>query len=294
MRHECRPIVAIIGLSACTPAGSACLLSGESDVQLQILGSGGPDTAGRASAAYLLWTDGASRIMVDAGGGAAHQFRRASARLDDIELVALSHLHPDHSVDLPALLWPEGGSFSVSGPTGAGVFPSIEDFLERLFGTGGAYHVLAEEIDLTPVTVDVTEEHPVEVWRAGGIVIQGSGVPHGDAPTVAYRIDMDDRSVAFASDQNGTDPAFIDFIREVDLLVIHLGGTEDATGEIAALHARPSVWGAMAAAANVGHVVVSHIGTSSAEQLNTDLAILRDHFEGTISVAEDLMCIDVG
>ena len=288
MRHVWHPIVAIIGLSAGTSAGSACLQSGESNVQLQILGSGGPDTAGRASASYLLWIDGMSRIMVDAGGGAAHQFRRAGARVDDIELVAVSHLHPDHSVDLPALLWPEGGSFSVSGPTGAGAFPSVEDFLERLFGTGGAYHVLAEEIDLTPVTVDVTEGHPVEVWRAGGILIQGSGVPHGDD-----RIDMDDRSIAFASDQNGTDPAFIDFIREVDLLVIHLGGTEDATGEIAALHARPSVWGAMAAAANVGHVVVSHIGTSSAEQLNTDLAILRDHFDGTISVAEDLMCIDV-
>ena len=113
-------------------------------------------------------------------------------------------------------------------------------------------------------------------------------------PTVGYRIDMGNRSVAFASDQNGTDPAFIDFIREVDLLVIHLGGTEDATGEIAALHARPSVWGTMAATANVGHIVVSHIGTSSAEQLNADLAILRDHFGGRISVAEDLMCIDVG
>ena len=294
MRQVFHLIVAIIGMSVSTSAWSACPQSGASNVQLQILGSGGPDTVGRASASYLLWIDGVSRIMVDAGGGAKHQFQLADGRLDDVDLVALSHLHPDHSVDLPSLLWPEGGSFAVSGPTAGGAFPSIEEFLERLFGADGAYRVLEAEIDLHPLSVDVTDDDPVEIWREDDVLVQGTGVPHGDVPTVGYRIDVGDLSMALASDQNGTDPSFIDFIDAVDLLIIHLGGTEDATGEIADLHARPSVWGAMAAAANVGHVVVSHIGTSSAQELNANLAILRENFGGRLTVGEDLMCIDVG
>ena len=38
-------------------------------VALQILGFGGPFGVGRASAVYLIWKDGAARVMVDAGGG---------------------------------------------------------------------------------------------------------------------------------------------------------------------------------------------------------------------------------
>ena len=109
MRYMFHPLAVVIGMSISLKAWSACPQPGESNVQLQILGSGGPDTVGRASASYLLWIDGESRIMVDSGGAAKHRFQQADARLDHLELVALSHLHPDHSVDLPALLWPEGG-----------------------------------------------------------------------------------------------------------------------------------------------------------------------------------------
>ena len=38
-----------------------------------------------------------ARIMVDAGGGTFARFHEAGARVDDLELLALSHFHPDHS-----------------------------------------------------------------------------------------------------------------------------------------------------------------------------------------------------
>ena len=153
MKHMLNYSISILSLIASTSVWSACLDSG---VQLQILGSGGPGASGgRASAAYLLWIDGVGRIMVDAGSGTKDQFYRSGAKLDDIELVALSHLHPDHSVELPAILWPAGGSFKISGPSAAGVFPSIQEFLDRLFGPLGAYHVLADRIELDVIRVDV-------------------------------------------------------------------------------------------------------------------------------------------
>ena len=86
----------------CIPSGARAQVCAASPVTVQILGSGGPRTNGeRASASYLLWMDGQARMLVDAGGGAYLRFGQAQARLSDLWLLAVSHLHPDHISDLP-------------------------------------------------------------------------------------------------------------------------------------------------------------------------------------------------
>jgi ribonuclease BN (tRNA processing enzyme) len=276
----------------CAPSAmSKCLASG---VQLQILGSGGPGAAGgRASSGYVLWIDGVSRFMVDAGSGTKDQFHRAGANSDDIRFVALSHLHPDHSAELPAIFWPAGGNFQISGPTGSAEFPSIENFIDTMFGDNGAYRVLGPRLDLDLVTVDTTKVEPTAVWNADNVAVFAKGVPHGDVPTLAYKFEFGNTSIVFASDQNGSDPSFIDFTQGADYLVIHLAGAEDATGAIAQLHAKPSVWGAMAADADVEHVIVSHITAMNSQALDASLSTLLPAYSGAITVGEDLMCIDL-
>ena len=75
-------------------------------VAVQILGSGGAAINGdRASSSYLLWIGVQAKILVDMGGGAFLRFGQAQAKLSDLSLVAISHLHPYHVSDLPALLW---------------------------------------------------------------------------------------------------------------------------------------------------------------------------------------------
>lgn len=100
------------------------------------------------------------------------------------------------------------------------------------------------------------------IWGNGELGVTGIGVPHGDVPTIGYRVDYGELSVAFSSDQNGSNEAFVEFVKDVDYLVIHMAGNENSTGVIANLHAKPSVWGQMATASNAGHVIVSHIATS--------------------------------
>ncbi len=283
-------VVAVLGcLLAVKPAQAACE---ETGVQLQILGSGGPGaSAGRASAGYLVWIDGAGRILVDAGGGIKQRFHASGADLGDLALLALSHFHPDHAAEVPALLWPGGAALRVAGPSGSEVFPSLDDWLGGLFGPGGVFRVLAGRLELDALTVDVTPGDPAEVWQDGDIRVRGIGVPHADVPAVGYRVDVGDASVAFSSDQNGSDPAFVEFVRDVDVLVVHLGRGEDATGRGAELHARPSVWGALAAEAGVGRLVASHISTSSPQVLADSLAYLRAAYPGPITVGEDLLCV---
>src|SRR6185503_474363 len=126
-------------------AQSAC---SSEPLAVQVVGSGGPNAGStRASAGYLVWRGGRAVVMVDAGGGTFLRFGEAGARLQDLSLLAISHLHPDHVSDLPALLWlselARQQPLKIAGPTGAGAFPSIDAFIRRLFDTSsGAFPIL--------------------------------------------------------------------------------------------------------------------------------------------------------
>ena len=108
-------------------------------VALQILGSNGPRikaNGASASASYLIWIDGRSRVLVDAGGGAFLRFGEAGGRFDDLALIAISHLHPDHVSDLPALLWGDfvrKTTLPIAGPSGNADVPAFRTFLHQLF-----------------------------------------------------------------------------------------------------------------------------------------------------------------
>ena len=272
-------------------AWSACLDSG---LQVQILGSGGPGpSTGRASAGYMIWVDGVGRIMVDAGSGTKDQFHSAGASLDDIGLLALSHFHPDHSSELPAILWPAGSEARLSGPTGSDGFPSVSEFLDRLFGENGAFPILGDRVDFDVLTVDTASREVVDVWEDGEIRVRGIGVPHANVPTIGYRVDVGESSIAFSSDQNGSDPTYIDFIQDVDVLVIHMNVDENVSGFGAQLHAKPSVWGEMAEQGNVGRILVSHIGARTTDALQAQLDVLGDNYAGPVTVGEDLLCVEV-
>ena len=163
----------------------------------------------------------------------------------------------------------------MTGPTGSEDYPSIESFLSIMFGASGAYSVLGSRLDLEIQTIDVTAVEPTSIWNENDISISAISVPHGDVPTLAYKFEFKESSIVFASDQNGSDPRVIDFIQGVGYLVIHLAGTEDATGVIADLHAKPSVWGNMATAADVGNVIISHVTAPTLQALEQRLNDLQ-------------------
>ena len=114
--------------------------------------------------------------------------------------------------------------------------------------------------------------------------VRGIGVPHANVPAVGYRVDVGDASVAFSSDQNGSDPAFAEFASGVDVLVVHFMVPEQSTSD---LHARPSVWGQMATDAGVGTLVLSH----RPDDISEMLPALRERYDGPFVVADDLMCV---
>ena len=272
-------------------------------VVLQVLGSGGPFGLGRASAAYLLWIDGVGRIMVDAGGGTFLRFHEAGAQVGDLDLLALSHFHPDHSSEVPALLWVQPTNMKLSGPSGNEGYPSVGEYVTGLFGQRGVFRGVSSGEEFESVTVDVTSPESTEVFADGSIHVRGLGVPHGNVPAVGYRVDVGDVSIAFSSDQNGSDPGFAEFASGVDVLVVHVAAPESVGGLGAALHAKPSVWGQMATDAGVGTLVLSHLSRIAPRDpqssdgdlpgFGESLSYLRSRYSGPLVIAEDLMCIPV-
>jgi ribonuclease BN (tRNA processing enzyme) len=127
-------------------------------------------------------------------------------------------------------------------------------------------------------------------------------VPHFNVPTIGFRVDVGDASIAFSSDQIGTNEEFTKLAANVNVLVVHFAASEEPE-QIAALHAKPSVWGQMAANANAGSIVLSHISTTDPEHprywmhsgsnLERNIAHVRSRFDGSIIVAKDLMCVPI-
>ena len=306
MTNKLVPLAAALLLPLGVPA-SAQMTCDEAPVMLQVLGSGGPSGVGRASAGYLIWIDGVSRIMVDAGGGTFTRFHEAGARIGDLDLLALSHFHPDHSSEVPALFWIKTTSLKISGPSGSAGFPSLDEYVSGLFGTEGVFRAVSTMAEFETATVDVSLPEPTEVFSEGTVRVRGLGVPHGNVPAIGYRVDIGDVSVAFSSDQNGSDPAFAEFASGVNVLVVHAAVREQATGIGSRLHAKPSVWGQMATNAAAKTLVLSHLSgivprdtnasVESSEgqrpRLSERLANVRSRYSGPVITAEDLMCIPI-
>ena len=96
-------------------------------------------------------------------------------------------------------------------------------------------------------------------------------------PAIGYRVDVGDASIAFSTDQNGSNPGFTEFVRGVDILVVHFAGSEASTGAASDLHAKPSVWGQMASDADLGRLVLSHV--SANQNLDENVAHLRTRYQ---------------
>lgn len=274
---------------------------------LQVLGSGGPIADdGRASSGYLIWVDGRSRFLVDAGGGVFLRFGETGARFEDLEHLSISHFHTDHSADLVALLKSgyfssRSGALSISGPMTGGDYPGTGDFLERLLDKdNGAYAYLEGYLDgsdglveLLAVEVDpgLTKATRVYTDPDSDIDIHALGVPHGPVPSLAYRIRIGQKSIVFSGDQNGSSVGFIDFARDTDVLVMHMPIPENITGIARKLHAPPSVIGKIAAETGTGNLVLSHFMSRSLTNMEENLNQVRSHYDGPLTTAYDLDCV---
>ncbi|GAC1406872.1 MAG: MBL fold metallo-hydrolase [Candidatus Velthaea sp.] len=272
---------------------------------ITILGSGGPfATRTRASAGYVVWFDAQPQLLLDGGGGALERIGKAGIDTARIGTIAVTHTHIDHTggiapVVFSAYMNERTAPLTFIGPAGREQHPGITRFCDLLFGREGAWSYLhtfegfgytCREQASTPGAGGASQvAQPGEI---PGIRIRTVPVAHGMMPSIAYRVDYAGRSVVYTGDISGESDELVDLAADCDVL-IHDAALPEREVPHGNLHAKPSAIGRAAARAGARHLVLSHIMPELEDEIADALALVRRAYGGKITVAHDLLAIDL-
>jgi ribonuclease BN (tRNA processing enzyme) len=308
MRRLRPPIYALLTLVsaslACTPQPANAQSCGSSGLAVQVLGSGGPETEGkRASTSYLIWQNGLSRVIVDAGGGSALRFGESGAKMSQLDVFLFSHFHVDHSSDFPALVFSSwfgdrSRPLPVYGPSGNDFMPSTTEFVRDLFSDPrGAWRYLSDMVEPNPQGTYQLQPHnvapasvPALVFRNADMAVYAVSVGHGAFPALAWRVEIGGKQIVFGGDTNGEGQGLTQLASNADIFIAHNAVPEGATGVERRLHMPPSVIGAIAANAHVKQLVLSHRMLRTLGKEEETQFQIRRRFSGPIRFANDLEC----
>jgi ribonuclease BN (tRNA processing enzyme) len=243
-------------------------------VKVTVLGSAGSYPGnGRACSSYLI-SAGDHHLLLDCGNGSVANLLDAvdPAALD---AVIISHLHPDHFVDLYGLHYalafhPKGArKVDVYAPTGA------QDLMTSLLIGGAAdsfvahlpTHVAAagEHLELGPFAVDLfAAYHPIE--------------------TLASRVAIDGRIIAYSGDSAPTSQ-LVACAEDADLFICDATWVSRDAPFPEGVHMTGTEAGMHAAEAAAERLMVTHVFPQrQPEQVAADAELVYD---GVVWVARD-------
>jgi len=268
-------------------------------IMLQVLGSGGPEMNDkRASSSYLIWIDGKSRILIDFGSGASLRFEESVANIEDLDMILLTHLHIDHTADLPALL--KAGFFTnikkvlpLYGPYGNSTMPDTKTFIRRLFEDHkGAWQYTGDHLggkaDLQLSAHNVEYSREIQTLLAeNNISVEAVSVHHGMIPAIAYRVNIGDKSLTFSGDMNGEFHTLERLAKGTNILIMHNAVPQTATGTAALLHMTPQTIGEIAQKAQPGTVILSHRMSRTLDKELETISEIRKSYKGKVKFADD-------
>jgi ribonuclease BN (tRNA processing enzyme) len=214
-------------------------------MDLVVLGAGPAysDRADSTGAAYLISSDGKS-LLLDLGQGS---FPRLIAQLDPADLLAVivSHLHPDHFVDLVPLRHylryeRPGRRVTVHGPA------ALADRLDGLFGEPG---FTAASLDTRPLGLGTMTIGPFRV--------EASRVTHTDE-SYAFRVTVGDDAGLVYSGDCGRAADLVPVIRPGDTLLSEVSFGPGPM-PVDALHLDGPGVGALASGTRAGRVLLTHL-----------------------------------
>ncbi len=238
-------------------------------LQLDVVGAGPAftDRLGSVGAAYLVRTP-STAILLDLGQGA---FPRLASLVDPgtLDAVLISHLHPDHFVDLVALRhylrWGPGHPRRVRVAAPAG----LVDRLDALHAEPG----------FSAASLDVEVLGPGSLG-IGSLAVEVAGVHHG-AGSLAFRVSAGDGPGLVYSGDCGRASDLDPLIRPGDVLLCEVSFGPGPVPPDAAHLDGPTV-GALATRTGASRVLLTHLlmGFDEAETI----ASVRAGFAGPVAL----------
>jgi ribonuclease BN (tRNA processing enzyme) len=216
-------------------------------LQLDVLGAGPAytDRPGAAGAAYLLRA-GSTAIVLDLGQGA---FPRLAAQLEpsSLDAILVSHLHPDHFIDLVALRHYLRWEFRPARHVRVIAPDGLETRLDALHDEPG---FMAASLDVEPIQLGVVD--------IGALRVEAARVTH-TADSHAFRVSTAPGSVGLVySGDCGRAEDLDALMREGDVLLTEVSfGPGPVVHD--ALHLDGPAVGALAARTGAGRVLLTHL-----------------------------------
>jgi ribonuclease BN (tRNA processing enzyme) len=218
-------------------------------VELIVVGSGTGVPSLRRGSPCLAVKAAGRLLVLDLGSGSLRALLGLGLNFSAIDVLALTHLHPDHVGDLIPFLFATRYSLG---------YTRREPF--RLLAARGfaRFHqrlneVFAGWVEPPPGLLDLRElapDGPDEV-REKGLVIKSAPTNHTDG-SLAFRVEAEGRSLVYSGDTDESD-SLVDLARGADLLVLEAASPVKVPG-----HLTPAEAGRLAARAGVGRLLLTH------------------------------------
>lgn len=229
-------------------------------LELVVLGSGHyapePGRAPRNPAGHAALC-GRGVVLLDLGFGNVRRLAQAGLDPAAVTDVFLTHRHPDHCGDVPALLsllrvsgGPRGGRLRLWGPAGTRAMvrrlcAAWEPWLEPKRGWA----------------LEVRELPPGGEAAGGDWVLEAAAARH-TTPALAFRLSRGGASLVYTGD-SAYDPGLARFAAACDLLLVEATLPED---DLAPGHMCPRQALALAAESRCGEALLTHLSPASAEE----------------------------
>jgi ribonuclease BN (tRNA processing enzyme) len=240
-------------------------------MRLTVLGCSGsvpgPDSA---ASSYLVTAEG-FHLVLDLGSGALGALQRHLA-VGEIGAIALSHLHPDHCMDLCGLY--VAVKYSPSGP------------LRRIpvygpEGSGGRM-AMAYGLPNDPGMRNELEFHDWEsAQRIGPFTVRVAPVAH-PVPAYAIRVEHGGKVLVYSGDTGPTD-ALVELARGADALLCEAALRDGDANNPPELHLTAGEAGDHAKRAGVRRLIVTHVPPWFDRETQT--AAARRTFPGEVLTA---------
>jgi ribonuclease BN (tRNA processing enzyme) len=250
-------------------------------MSVTILGSGTCVPSTRRSSPAILIKSESKLLLLDMGAGTLRRLTELARNFNEVDLIFLSHFHPDHCSELIPFLFASNYALSQERNKDLHIIggPGLNDFYEGLKRVFGRWIV--------------PENYTLHIHEAKGVIpsenfkLKTLPLTHSES-SIGLRIESPEGKVLVYSGDTDYCENIIDLAKNADLLILECALPEGMKVEG---HLTPSFAGRIARESHCKRLLLTHFYPPCEDHDLSGEA--GKEFAGEIILAEDLMEIEV-